>query len=65
MIRVHLNQFSLIINLVVAMRLCLDEPCGLVLKILESSEAIPELSLGDCSFEELHFVLQKLYLHLR
>lgn len=47
------------------MRLSLDEPCGLVLKILESSKAIPELRLGDCSFEELHFVLQKLYLHLR
>jgi len=47
------------------MCLSLHESCGLVLKIFESSKATPKLSLGDCSFEKLHFVFQKLYLHLR
>ncbi len=65
MIGVDLNQFSLVVDLVIAMCLSLNETCRLVLHVFKSTpEAIIELCLGHCSFEQFHFVLQKLYFHL-
>jgi hypothetical protein len=59
MICIHLDQFSLIVDLIVAVGLSLNETSGLILHAFESAEA-SELSLGYCSLEKLHFIFHKL-----